>query len=82
MVGYILDYAGQRRRSADLFGTQSPMSMTKKFFRGLKGVENIFTQHTPLLADILDQLAKGKLRESQYPFLTASEIRERSVFLS
>lgn len=82
MVGYILDYAGQRKRSMDLFGTQSPMSVTRKFFRGLKGVENIFTQHTPLLGDILDQLVKGKLKESQYPFLSASDARERYTISS
>ena len=77
MVGYIIDYGGQRRRSADLFGTQSPMSMTNRFFKGLKGVENIYTQHAPYLAEILDQMVKSKLKESQYPFLTASEVRER-----
>ena len=77
MVGYILDYGGQRKRNTDLFGTQSPMSITKRFFKGLKGVENIFTQHTPLLSSILDQVAKSKLKESQYPFLTSSELKER-----
>lgn len=77
MVGYIIDYGGQRRRGSDLFGTQSPMSMTKRFFKGMKGVENIFTQHTPYLTEILDQMVKSKLKESQYPFLTASEVRER-----
>lgn len=55
----------------------------KKFFRGLKvdckflhtkicrilqGVENVYTRHKPLLVDILDSLAKGKLRENLYPF--------------
>lgn len=77
MVGYLIDYGGQRRRAMDLFGNQSPMSMTKKFFKGLKGVENIYTQHNTLLSEILDDLVKGRLKESQYPFLTASEMRER-----
>ncbi|XP_067931822.1 vacuolar protein sorting-associated protein 45-like [Watersipora subatra] len=77
MVGYILDYSGQRRRSADLFGTQSAISITKRFFKGLNGVENIFTQHTPLLSGLLDQISKAKLKESQYPFLTSSDLKDR-----
>jgi len=36
---------------------------------GLKGVENIYTQHTPLLQQTLDQLAKGKLKEPAFPFV-------------
>ncbi|KAF6018868.1 VPS45 [Bugula neritina] len=77
MLGYVLNYGGQKKRSSDLFGTQSPISLTKRFFKGLKGVENIFTQHTPLLAELLDQIVKSKLRESQYPFLTSGETRDR-----
>jgi vacuolar protein sorting-associated protein 45 len=32
-------------------------------------VENIYTQHTPVLKDILEDLIKGKLRENLYPTL-------------
>lgn len=37
--------------------------------QGLNGVENIYTQHTPLLKDTLEDLIKGKLRENLYPTL-------------
>lgn len=80
MVKYILDYGGQKRRNTDLFGTQSPMSITRRFFKGLNGVENIFTQHSPLLAELLDHIVKSKLKESQYPFLTSGEIKDRLVY--
>ena len=43
--------------------------MFKKMTGGLKGVENIYTQHTPLLQQTLDQLAKGKLKEPAFPFV-------------
>lgn len=49
-------------RSSDLFGTRGAAGLLKKVTGGLKGVENIYTQHTPLLAATLDQLAKGKLK--------------------
>jgi hypothetical protein len=35
----------------------------------LKGVENVYTQHSPRLEATLQNLIKGKLRELQYPFL-------------
>ncbi|KAK0646043.1 Sec1-like protein [Cercophora newfieldiana] len=38
-------------------------------FKGLKGVENVYTQHSPLLETTLQNLIKGKLRDQQYPFV-------------
>ena len=38
-------------------------------FKGLKGVENVYTQHSPRLETILQNLIKGRLKELQYPFL-------------
>ncbi|KAI0480801.1 glucose inhibited division protein A-domain-containing protein [Xylariaceae sp. FL0804] len=37
--------------------------------KGLKGVENVYTQHSPLLETTLQNLIKGRLREQQYPFV-------------
>lgn len=42
-------------------------------FRGLKGVENVYTQHSPLLETTLHQLVKGRLRESQFPFVGSAD---------
>lgn len=39
----------------------------KRFFSKLSGVENVFTQHKPaMLKSLLDKVADGKLRESEY----------------
>lgn len=38
-------------------------------FKGLKGVENVYTQHTTLLESTLQNLVKGRLRDQQYPFV-------------
>lgn len=38
-------------------------------FKGLKGVENVYTQHSPLMESTLAQLVRGKLREGAYPFV-------------
>ena len=77
LVPMVLDYGGVKARSAELFAAEHPMAITKMFFKGLKGVDNIYTQHKPLLIDTLDELLKGKgLRESQYPYLGNSQMRD------
>eukprot|EP00049_Salpingoeca_infusionum_P016383 m.334315 g.334315 ORF g.334315 m.334315 type:complete len:233 (-) comp16070_c1_seq2:311-1009(-) len=56
-------------RQSDLFGTKGATGLFKHLSGGLKGVDNIYTQHTPLLSQTLDALAKGKLRDDAYPCL-------------
>ncbi|RVE47892.1 hypothetical protein evm_007406 [Chilo suppressalis] len=65
----ILEYGGAHARQSDLFGLQDAAKITKRLFKGLNGVENVYTQHTPLLKDTLEDLIKGKLRENLYPTL-------------
>lgn len=38
-----------------------------------QGVENVYTQHTPHLAQTLDLLIKGRLKETSYPFIEGDE---------
>uniref|UniRef100_A0A3P9JLL9 Vacuolar protein sorting-associated protein 45 n=1 Tax=Oryzias latipes TaxID=8090 RepID=A0A3P9JLL9_ORYLA len=70
-------YGGKRIRGSDLITPTDAVSITKQFFKGLKGVENVYTQHQPLLHDTLDQLIKGRLKDSQFPYLGASSLRDR-----
>lgn len=80
-VARLLDYAGDKAtgRSSDLFGAKAGFSGAIKKMKGsLKGVVNIFTQHTPLLATTLESLAKvshgavivevGGWRATTHPF--------------
>lgn len=78
MVSAVVQYGGKNVRSSDLFGqSKTPMSLSRRLFKGLKGVENIYTQHVPLIQEILDNLIKGKLKEAQFPYLGPSQLRER-----
>ena len=43
--------------------------MFNRVNRGLKGVENVYTQHKPVLAETLDLIVKGKLKEQQYVYI-------------
>lgn len=64
----ILEYAGTHARQSDLFNVENAVKITKRFFKGLSGVENVYTQHKPLLHEILEELLKGRLKENLYPF--------------
>uniref|UniRef100_A0A3B4ZHA2 Vacuolar protein sorting-associated protein 45 n=1 Tax=Stegastes partitus TaxID=144197 RepID=A0A3B4ZHA2_9TELE len=77
MVQSVVEYGGKRVRGSDLITPTDAVAITKQFFKGLKGVENVYTQHQPLLHDTLDQLIKGRLKDSQFPYLGASSLRDR-----
>lgn len=68
VVETILKYGGTSRRPGDLFGGQSTIDITKRFIKGLKGVENIYTQHSPYLKNIVEACQRGKL--DNYPLLS------------
>ena len=59
----------------DLFGSvdgNSPFSTFRDSFNknlNIKGVQNVYTQHSPRLENTLQNLIKGRLKELQYPFL-------------
>uniref|UniRef100_A0A8C7QK41 Vacuolar protein sorting-associated protein 45 n=1 Tax=Oncorhynchus mykiss TaxID=8022 RepID=A0A8C7QK41_ONCMY len=77
MVTSMVEYGGKRVRGSDLVNPQDAVAITKQFFKGLKGVENVYTQHAPLLQETLDQLIKGRLKDSHFPYLGPSSLRDR-----
>ncbi|KAL8710505.1 MAG: hypothetical protein Q9220_004938 [cf. Caloplaca sp. 1 TL-2023] len=54
---------------SDLFESASIFSGARDRFRGLQGVENVYTQHSPRLEATLQNLIKARLKEQQYPFM-------------
>ncbi|KAI5701404.1 hypothetical protein M8J75_009075 [Diaphorina citri] len=70
----VLDYSNEHSKYThhnDSFSaTQDVMvKKTQRFLKDLKGVENVYTQHEPVLKDILDDLVKGKLKDTHFPYL-------------
>ncbi|MCJ1418210.1 hypothetical protein MMC32_004557 [Xylographa parallela] len=53
----------------DMFESASIFSGARDRLKGLKGVENVYTQHSPRLEVTVQNLIKGRLREQQYPFV-------------
>ncbi|TFY83867.1 hypothetical protein EWM64_g143 [Hericium alpestre] len=72
LVYAILNVAGADQRQDDLFSTESLLAIGRSALKGLKGVENVYMQHTPHLSQTLEHLFKGRLREASYPFLDAT----------
>ncbi|CAG9819356.1 unnamed protein product [Phaedon cochleariae] len=65
----ILEYAGSHARQSDLLNVESAVKITKRFIKGLSGVDNVYTQHKPLLHDILEDIVKGRLKDQLYPLV-------------
>lgn len=65
----LVEYAGSHARQSDLFNVENAVKITKRFFKGLSGVDNVYTQHKPLLHDTLEELVKGRLRENLFPYV-------------
>ncbi|GJE88833.1 Sec1 family protein [Phanerochaete sordida] len=69
LVYVLLNIAGSDQRQDDLFSAESLLAKGRSALKGLKGVENVYMQHTPHLAQTLESLLKGRLRDTNFPFL-------------
>lgn len=65
-----------RRRSGDLYGGGNILLKAKNVFKGLQGVENVYTQHVPLLAETLRLLASNDLNAAAYPYAASSQVSQ------
>ncbi|EKM51743.1 uncharacterized protein PHACADRAFT_262057 [Phanerochaete carnosa HHB-10118-sp] len=69
LVYVLLNIAGSDQRQDDLFSAESLLAKGRSALKGLKGVENVYMQHAPHLAQTLESLLKGRLRDTSFPFL-------------
>lgn len=69
LVHNILEYSNINNRQNNLFDKESVVKITKKLFKELNGVDNIYTQHTPLINETIEDLIKGRLNVQTYPYL-------------
>lgn len=70
IVPRLVEYAGQHARHGDLFNNvriMDAVKLTRSLIKGLKGVENVFTQHSCLLKELLDDVYKGRSIDALYP---------------
>jgi vacuolar protein sorting-associated protein 45 len=71
-------YAGANARGGDLFGNKSFFKRwSKKLFpSGMQG-ETLYTQHKPLLFQILDAVSKGKLSATDFPLIGGGNVKAK-----
>ncbi len=63
-----MEYAGKSKRAGDLFSEKDVLNKAKNIFKqAFKDVPNVYTQHQPHIINLIDQINKGKLKESEYP---------------
>lgn len=68
----MLAYAGEAHRAPGLFsGGGLLASLTKQISTSLNGVENVFTQHVPLLSEVLENFATNSLSTTSFPGIAA-----------
>ncbi|KAG9227729.1 hypothetical protein CCMSSC00406_0000625 [Pleurotus cornucopiae] len=69
LVYVFMNVAGADQRQDDLFSTESLLAKGRSALKGLKGVENVYMQHSPYLSQTIENLLKGRLKETSHPFL-------------
>ena len=69
LVYVFLNIAGSDQRQEDLFSAEALFAKGRSALKGLKGVENVYMQHTPHLSQTLENLFRGRLRDTTFPFL-------------
>ena len=71
----MLNFAkSQNQVQGDLLSTVNEVFKTK-IIKGLKGVENIYTQHSPVMKEVIEDLVKGRLKINQFPFLSHEKLQ-------
>jgi vacuolar protein sorting-associated protein 45 len=74
LVNTILRYGGVKSRGPGLYGDDHNLmsKMTKSFITSVHGVENVYSQHVPLVMDTLQSILKGKLSTKTHPIVPGS----------
>lgn len=77
-------YAGAQHRLEPLYATDAGFFARAQiqFAKGLKGVDNVYTQHKPMLHTTLTNLIKGKLKRSTHPYMDTGNSKHSSRILS
>jgi hypothetical protein len=80
LISTLLRYGGSAARTGDLFGNKNWMASFKSTItRGMQGAVNVYTQHKPLLRELIDKAIKGKLLDAEYPILHGAKVCVESM---
>jgi len=69
----LVEFAGKSKRSGDLFNNKNLAAKGRSIISGFfKEVKDVFSQHKPQLAGIVEGVVKGKLKLEDFPCTEAS----------
>ena len=72
IIDALVEYAGDNRRAPGLFSSGGIIStLSKSLTSSINGVENVYTQHQPLMCSVLNAFSKGGIKDSVYPLVNA-----------
>ena len=73
-IDIVLEYAGKKKRSPFLFAKSGDIlsSAFNSLKSAFKEVKNVFTQHKSCMHSVIEQIVKGKLSESDFPYAGVS----------
>ena len=77
LVHFLLRHCGTDKRVADLWSNKNLYARATRMARGLKGVDNVYTQHKPLLTSTLEAAAKARLSLQDFPLVGAAASGEQ-----
>ncbi|XP_055544618.1 vacuolar protein sorting-associated protein 45 [Wyeomyia smithii] len=71
IVPKILEYISMNARQElfNLVKITDAVKLTRNLIKGLKGVENVYTQHNCVLKETLEEVVKGRPLDSAYPIM-------------
>jgi vacuolar protein sorting-associated protein 45 len=73
LLDMILQYAGEAKRASGLFSQGGLFhSFNKSILSSVRGIENVYTQHVPVLQYLLESILKNKMKDSVFPPLMGS----------
>jgi vacuolar protein sorting-associated protein 45 len=72
LVSVMLRYAGRQSRGPGLFASNLMTKIATSLISSVQGVENVYTQHVPLLMETIQAIAKGKLSSKTHPVIGGS----------
>ena len=73
----LIQAMGATERQEELFSDDSIFSKARSGIKGLKGIENVYTQHRPLLERTILALSKARLSDVKYPYLKNAARNEK-----
>ena len=77
-IDALMSYAGNGKRADGLFSGGGLISqLSKNLKSSISGVDNVYTQHVPVLYHIIDSILKNTLSNSNYPIIQGNNANIR-----